>query len=573
MQHPGIHHVQQASLRAAVDRGNERQRCYGPGRCAREGEKLNFSQAVILAPEGLGKVEEKAVTVLREEVRKRTGIELSRVTHWPDSGLVIAVGLQSQAKTFAGPLAAAFEAVRIPGPEGFALAVQRQPRSAVMVCATDARGLLYGVGRSLRKMELLPGSISIPADLQVTTAPKYELRGHQLGYRPKVNAYDAWSPAQFDQYIRELALFGANSIEIMPPRTDDQRTSPHMKVPPLEMMVRLSEIIDSYGLDVWILVSEHGQGLCDRNRYPGGTGRAGRVFRQLKRIDHILVPGGDPGNLHPDVFFPWLDKMAAVLHKYHPRRQNLGLAAGLRTDPAWLDFFYRPRESEAGLAWRSRLCAVVPHAAGGDAGIVDREIKIRNYPDITHNVDCQFPVRIWDLAFALTLHRECYNPRPLAMKTIQNVSRLHLRFALVFRRHQRRREQVRLGRSGLGSFDAGDRNIARLLSVVHQPCRWRRNSPGTSGAGKELGGAAGRQSPGRGHARTMAGTGEDVHAGCEGGYRFQMGLLRAYYDAYVKRRLIRETELEAKATEALRRTRPARGPWLRCRERRPSFDS
>ena len=40
------------------------------------------------------------------------------------------------------------------------------------------------------------------------------------------------------------------------------------------------------------------------------------------------------------------------------------------------------------------------------------EIKIRNYPDITHNVVCQYPVPDWDLAFALTLHRECYNPRP-----------------------------------------------------------------------------------------------------------------------------------------------------------------
>ena len=35
-------------------------------------------------------------------------------------------------------------------------------------------------------------------------------------------------------------------------------------------------------------------------------------------------------------------------------------------------------------------------------------------------------------------------------------------------------------------------------------------------------------------------------------YRFQMGLLRAYYDAYVKRRLIHETELEAQALDVLR---------------------
>lgn len=52
--------------------------------------------------------------------------------------------------------------------------------------------------------------------------------------------------------------------------------------------------------------------------------------------------------------------------------------------------------------------------------IVDKELKIRRYPDITHNVVCQYPVRNWDLALALTLHRECFNPRPVAMKKIHN---------------------------------------------------------------------------------------------------------------------------------------------------------
>jgi hypothetical protein len=36
-------------------------------------------------------------------------------------------------------------------------------------------------------------------------------------------------------------------------------------------------------------------------------------------------------------------------------------------------------------------------------------------------------------------------------------------------------------------------------------------------------------------------------------YRFQMGLMRAYYDAYIKRRLIYETDLELKAKDVLRK--------------------
>jgi hypothetical protein len=30
--------------------------------------------------------------------------------------------------------------------------------------------------------------VTLPAPLNVTTAPKYPLRGHQLGYRPKTNS-------------------------------------------------------------------------------------------------------------------------------------------------------------------------------------------------------------------------------------------------------------------------------------------------------------------------------------------------------------------------------------------------
>ena len=63
--------------------------------------------------------------------------------------------------------------------------------------------------------------MTVPDGINVTTAPKIALRGHQLGYRPKTNSYDAWDIAQWDQYIRELALFGANSIELIPPRSDD----------------------------------------------------------------------------------------------------------------------------------------------------------------------------------------------------------------------------------------------------------------------------------------------------------------------------------------------------------------
>jgi hypothetical protein len=46
--------------------------------------------------------------------------------------------------------------------------------------------------------------------------------------------------------------------------------------------------------------------------------------------------------------------------------------------------------------------------------------RIRHYPDITHNLGCQFAMRDWNRAFALIEGRECSNPRPRAMKVIHN---------------------------------------------------------------------------------------------------------------------------------------------------------
>ena len=82
----------------------------------------------------------------------------------------------------------------------------------VIIQAKTKRGALYGVGKLLRNMEIRTGEILVPSTIDIASSPRYEIRGHQLGYRPKTNSYDAWSVAQFDQYIRELAIFGANSI-------------------------------------------------------------------------------------------------------------------------------------------------------------------------------------------------------------------------------------------------------------------------------------------------------------------------------------------------------------------------
>src|SRR5690606_6054828 len=133
------------------------------------------------------------------------------------------------------------------------------------------------------------------------------------------NAYDAWSPEQYDSYIRDLAIFGANSIEIMPPRTDDAFTSVHMKLPANDMMVEQSKICDSYGMDVWMWYPNLGSDYENPDSLQLELEERHAVFKALPRLDALFVPGGDPGKLEPDELFGFLEKEAEVLHLYHPQ--------------------------------------------------------------------------------------------------------------------------------------------------------------------------------------------------------------------------------------------------------------
>ena len=522
--------------------------------CLAAQKTLDFSDCVVVTRPNAGKVERKAVLVLQEEVQKRTGIKLSEAHRWPgDSRAVIAVGLQSQMGQFAGPFSSDVENVNIPGDEGFCLVTKGTPRRCAIVVGKDGRGVLYGIGRLLRRMYLKDQSIWVPDGLNIATAPRYPLRGHQLGYRPKTNAYDAWSVAQFEQYIRELSLFGVNAIELIPPRTDDQRTSRHMKVPAMKMMMRLSEIIDSYGMDVWIWYPNMGKDYTGRDSIRRELAEREEIFKKLKRIDAILVPGGDPGHLHPDVFFPWMDKAADVLRKYHPKAKIWVSPQAMQPTREWLDCFYKYVNEKpkwlGGVVFAPWVKTPLPEMRR----IVDKGIKIRRYPDITHNVACQYPVRDWDLAFALTLHRECFNPRPRAMKTIHNLLDEYACGSITYS------EGIS---DDVNKFVWSDQDWNPETPVIETLRDYSRLFISPEFSEEIAQGIMAQEENWEG--ALAANTQVDITLQqwrdlektvpdrVKDNYRFQMGLMRAYYDAYIKRRLVYETELEMKVTDVLR---------------------
>ena len=251
-------------------------------------QALDLTRATVVAPSGL-----KAVTVLVEEVEKRSQLR------WP-------VSAQSGA---GGPAITIRNVARGPA-EGYSIAIEN---GSVLVDGNDARGVLFGVGHLLRSLQLGRGRAILPDGFAVTTVPQIKLRGHQLGYRPKTNSYDGWDLRQWEQYIRELAIFGTNAIELIPPRSDDDTDSPHFPASPIDTMIGMSRIANEYGLDVWVWYPALDTDYSKPETVEFALKEWAEVLRQLPRVDAVFVPGGDPGHTQPKYLMPMLEKQTASL--------------------------------------------------------------------------------------------------------------------------------------------------------------------------------------------------------------------------------------------------------------------
>ena len=358
---------------------------------------------------------DQALGVFVDEIQRRSDVEVivAAEGELPD----ITVVLDTDTGMVDGELRDELLGLPSPRSEGYRIATSG---SSIAVSGADERGILYGLGRLLRRFEIRRGGLVLPRALRLSSSPYCSLRGHQLGYRPKTNAYDMWTKDHFRQYIRDLAIFGANSIELLPPRTDDEPKTPEMLYDPLEMMAWLSAEAGDLGLDVWIWYPNMSEDFSLEETLARESEEREEVFSRLPSIHAVMIPGGDPGNQEPSVLFEWGRIQSGILKKHHPEAELWISGQIFDATPAWQGAFFRElgREPE----WLGGLCHG-PWVKGDPAAFrasVPPRYPIRRYPDITHSLSCQYPVRDWDPAWAATLGRECYNPRPLDHKAIHN---------------------------------------------------------------------------------------------------------------------------------------------------------
>ena len=214
-------------------------------------QTIDLSKAEILAsPDILSPVRETAIRILQEEVEKRTSLKLSPATGNGKSPLIILAKTNDDKISGIAVPKRSGELLPESQAEGFRIAIDRNGRDILWLIAADERGVMFAIGQFLRTAELSLKKISFSSINEIATSPAYPIRGHQLGYRNTANSWDAWTISQYEQYIRELALFGSNCIENIP--FQDGPLGPNMTIPREEMNTRMSEICNNYGLDYWV---------------------------------------------------------------------------------------------------------------------------------------------------------------------------------------------------------------------------------------------------------------------------------------------------------------------------------
>jgi hypothetical protein len=494
-------------------------------------------------------VQGKAADMLSDEVFVRTGIRLALSVNVPGGSPAIVLG---SVDAMPGGMATPAGLDVPQKAEGYAIWVDKAT-GHVCLAGRDDRGVLFAAGRLLRLLCMRPGEVTLAPDVSIATAPKYPIRGHELGYRNKSNTYDAWSVDQYEQYLRDLAVFGSNMIQMIYDHHKHERLGPHMTEPTLERCAKLATLWDSYGLDVWVWMPID-EKLADPNEAAEALEARRHFFESVSPLTAVFVPRGSQ-KVEP--LLAWMGQLAEVLREVHPDAQ-LWLSSENESNVPSLAFNetlfdYLKKEQPTWLTgavfdtWQEFTLKMLRER-------LPEQYPISRYADITHSIECQYPVPSWDRAFAQTLGREGINPRPEGMAHIfRLLSHYSVGFdtysdgvnddvnkfiwnALGWDEDADLRGVLReYGRYFVGE-DYGDAIADGLLALERN---WEGPLAENEGVEKTLDLWQSIEKKG----------GDKVQAN----WRFQMGLYRAYYDAYLQRKLAVETRLEQEALSQLAR--------------------
>ena len=341
----------------------------------------------------------KAAEIFADEMKKRTGTDFS-ICDDADAAFRFEISEKSDCESFG---------------------VEIKDGSLVFT-AHRLRGLIYAYSLFLRKTDFKNG-MNIVADICGEHSPEMAVRGHQIGYRDANNTYDLWDAKQYRRYFLDIMAFGANIYEGIP--GDESEKNRIMEMSGNEMLAVTSEICKELDLD---MSSWHPE---EKSRDDDEAVRlAVEAYSALPKLDCLFVPGGDPGDLMPADLFRRCEKIKEALKKYHPNIKIWISAQAPHEYDDWGEKFTEEIQKNPefldGVIFGPNHAMTLPELSA----VVAEKYPIRFYPDVTHNVRCEYPVHFekndWSYALASTLSRESINPRPFEYKHLHDITKEYL---------------------------------------------------------------------------------------------------------------------------------------------------
>ncbi len=298
-------------------------------------------------------------------------------------------------------------------------------KNAVTVFASGIRGFIFGYGMFLRKIVSVCGVPVLTEDITGSYEPDKAIRGHQIGYRTTPNTYDAWSYEDYRRYYLDMMYFGSNTVEHIPYEKGISRRNKLMKYDEEEFLFEATRMADEFDLDVSLWHPNN-----DGETVEQAAERRGRLYKTMPRLNVVFPPGGDPGEYPPDEFVLRCREISKALKKSHPSAQMWPSAQQPHSIPTWGEDFIKQME-----ALPEEIDGIIhgPNHAF-ELEVLRRRLPskypIRLYPDITHNVRCEYPVHFdrddWHFALTTGLSRECTNPRPREYRRIHRLTRRYV---------------------------------------------------------------------------------------------------------------------------------------------------
>lgn len=292
----------------------------------------------------------------------------------------------------------------------------------ITLFASGIRGFIFAIGMFLRKIEKDGDSIILADDVSGNYSPDKVIRGHQIGYRTTPNTYDAWSYDDYRRYYLDMMFFGSNTVEHIPYERGVSKRNRLMKYDEEEFIVNASAMADEFDLDVSVWHPNN-----DGESIEFAVERRRKLYEKMPRLNVVFPPGGDPGELQPEEFVLRCREIGKAAKASHPECRMWPSAQQPHSIPDWGIRFIREMEK---LPDEIDGVIIGPNRAFPIDELRRRlpaKYPLRLYPDITHNVRCEYPVHFdrddWHFALTTGLSRECTNPRPREYRLIHRLTR------------------------------------------------------------------------------------------------------------------------------------------------------